>query len=57
MYTKQNGTLEFVAPERINDQLYYTDKVDMWSIGIIIYMMLVGNHPFDFNGSSAILYS
>lgn len=39
------GTLGYKAPEIFNDQ-QYTPKADMWSVGIITYIMLCGFPPF-----------
>lgn len=40
------GTLPFMAPEIITENVSYTEKVDVWSIGCILYMLLTGRHPF-----------
>jgi hypothetical protein len=40
------GTLSFVAPEVLIRQPY-NNKIDIWSIGIILYYMLTGILPFD----------
>ena len=40
------GTLLYMAPEQIEKKLY-TYSVDIWSIGILMYMLLNnGKHPF-----------
>ena len=40
------GTLLYMAPEQIEKKLYYF-SVDIWSIGILMYMLLNnGKHPF-----------
>jgi len=40
------GTPQYVAPEVLSGQLYDT-QADMWSIGIIIFTLLVGHPPFE----------
>ena len=50
MYTKSAGTLSFAAPERLVDGCVYSEKVDMWALGIVLFMLLTGHHPFDTNG-------
>lgn len=47
MYTKSAGTLAYAAPERLIENCVYTEKVDMWAIGIVLFMLLCGYHPFD----------
>lgn len=44
MYT-YTGTLAFSAPE-IFDSNEYTEMVDMWSAGCVLYTMLCGYQPF-----------
>ena len=39
------GTPYYIAPEVLLNE--YDAKADMWSIGIIVYMMLTGKAPFD----------
>jgi len=39
------GTLGYVAPECLMTQTY-TPAADVWSIGVILYILLVGRQPF-----------
>jgi len=43
--TRRCGTPFFVAPEIIRREKY-DQRADMWSLGVIIYLLLSGNHPF-----------
>jgi len=46
------GTLIYMSPEQIEKKLY-TQTVDIWSIGIIMYMLLNNNkHPFYIKGEN-----
>ena len=48
--TEPYGTLSFVAPEVLQGKPY--DKsVDLWSIGIITFLLLCGYLPFDYKHS------
>ena len=38
------GTIYSMAPEVIQGQ--YTVKADMWSLGVVAYMLLCGDMPF-----------
>lgn len=41
------GTPTFMAPEMIEQNEFITEKVDIWSLGIIIHKLLTnGQHPF-----------
>ena len=39
------GSSYYIAPDVLKQN--YNEKCDTWSVGIILYMMLVGRAPFD----------
>ena len=47
------GSPEYIAPEVIIG--YYTEKCDLWSVGVVIHMMLFHKFPF-FNTPQKTLY-
>ncbi len=44
------GTPSFKAPEILLD-IGYTHEIDMWSVGIVCYLLLCGKHPFKNNNN------
>lgn len=40
------GTPEFVAPEMVNGK-YYSEKVDIWALGMLCYNIVCGKLPID----------
>lgn len=45
MKTTFCGTLDYVSPE-MKDKGAYTNKVDLWSIGVLTFELLTGSAPF-----------
>jgi serine/threonine protein kinase len=42
----KSGTLNYAAPELLRTGQYRTDKADVWSLGILLYVMVTGTFPF-----------
>lgn len=40
------GTPNYIAPEVIDYSKGYSYEVDTWSLGVVIFVMLVGINPF-----------
>ena len=49
------GSPYYIAPEVINSD--YNEKCDTWSVGVILYMFLVGRPPFNGNNNMEIIDS
>lgn len=43
--TTKIGTPYFIAPEILRSN-GYNEKVDVWSCGVILYILLIGKAPF-----------
>ncbi|TIB68768.1 hypothetical protein E3P77_00905 [Wallemia ichthyophaga] len=41
------GSLYFAAPELLNARAYSGPEVDIWSFGIVLYVLVAGKVPFD----------
>ena len=46
------GSPDYAAPEILTKQIYDGTKVDSWSCGVILYILLFGMFPFSDNSRS-----
>lgn len=55
-YTSMQGTVFWMAPEVINAQKGgYNSKVDIWSVGCVVYEMWTGQRPWNGQEAMAVL--
>ena len=45
LLTQTHGTSYYIAPEVLNNK--YNEKCDVWSIGVMLFILLSGKPPFD----------
>lgn len=55
LMTEKVGTPFYVAPEILNGA--HTEKCDLWSAGVLMFLLLVGYPPFDGESDSEIFFN
>lgn len=48
------GTQAYSAPEMLDRRRYVGEKVDIWSMGVILYALVCGSLPFDDDNDAAL---
>ena len=48
---KLHGTVAYMAPEYLREEAHGA-AVDMWALGVVLYILLSGRHPFDLEGEA-----
>jgi serine/threonine protein kinase len=43
------GSLKYMAPELLSGRTHSTPKIDVWSMGCMLYAMVTGEYPFEAN--------
>lgn len=41
-----HGTMAYLAPEEFLDESYDPDKVDIWALGVLLYVLLFNEYPW-----------
>jgi serine/threonine protein kinase len=56
--TKIVGTISYIAPELFTKRPYNGDKADIWSCGVVLYVLLANSYPFyDKRGDKQTIYN
>ncbi len=53
--TQVMGTLDYIAPEQIQDARVVDSRADIYSLGVMTYQMLTGKLPFTASNAGALL--
>ncbi|WP_437587057.1 protein kinase domain-containing protein [Sorangium sp. So ce1000] len=48
------GSIHYMSPEQIRSLKYADVRTDIWALGVILYRMLTGRHPFEGDSVTAV---
>ncbi|WP_438004730.1 protein kinase [Sorangium sp. So ce321] len=48
------GSIHYMSPEQIRSLKYADVRTDIWALGVILYRMLTGRHPFEGDSITAV---
>ncbi|WP_437894492.1 serine/threonine-protein kinase [Sorangium sp. So ce124] len=48
------GSIHYMSPEQIRSLKYADIRTDIWALGVILYRMLTGRHPFEGDSITAV---
>ncbi|WP_437730054.1 serine/threonine-protein kinase [Sorangium sp. So ce1335] len=48
------GSIHYMPPEQIRSLKYADVRTDIWALGVILYRLLTGRHPFEGDGVAAV---
>ena len=54
--TLKCGTLQYMAPEILEEESYQGDKADLFAVGVILFMIVSGRPPYVSKASEEDLY-
>ncbi|MFY9821473.1 MAG: protein kinase [Thermoanaerobaculia bacterium] len=44
------GSLDYMSPEQFDEEKVIGPAADLWALGVVLYEMIAGRHPFDGKG-------
>jgi serine/threonine protein kinase len=44
--TRRRGTLKYMAPEKLTKEYLPSVKSDIYSLGVLMFEVMVGRHPY-----------
>ena len=47
LMTEKQGSIFYIAPEVLEGKSGHSYEVDIWSLGVIMYTLIIGKPPFE----------